>query len=172
MRRFALLLLIFACSSAAGQEFDYDAYRPILLADVPAELPQHSAEWLAEGQSRFRTQVVFTGHFRPLSTRRKLFIGKWFAAMNYPATDAAVFEQEVEVTQGGTVYRMPIQAVLVDQLKSEAPAGSSVELYFVLMGSENKELVFAVSEFDAKEDVHAPAEAEPSPVPTGEAQNN
>ena len=168
MRRIALLLLVFVWVSAVGQEFDYDAYPPTQLADVAAALPQHPAEWIAEGNSRFRTEVVFVGHIRPLSTRRKQFIARWVAAMGYPAADAAVFEQEIELAQDGVVYRMPIQTVLVDQLKSEVAAGGSLEVYLLLMGSERNQLVFAVSEFDAKADVHAPAEAAPSPAPTEE----
>ena len=167
--RITLLLLAVVWASAAGQEFDYAAYRPALLSEVLAGLPHHAPEWLAEGSPRFRTHVVFAGNMRPLSTHRKQFIAKWFASMGYPATEAAVFEQEIEVTQDGVVYRLPIQTVLVEQLKTEVPAGTPLEVYLLLMGSERDQLVFAVSEFDASGDVHAPTDPPPPPAPTGDS---
>lgn len=162
--RIALLLLL-ACTTAAAQSFDYDAYRPATLAQIVSSLPPHPADWLAEGETRFRTKVTFTGSFRPVAKARQDYIAGWAKAMGHPAETATVFEQEVEIEQAKTRYWMPIQQVLVEQLQTEVPAGAPVELYVLLMGTQADQPVFAVSEFDAESDVHAdaqpPAAAEP-----------
>lgn len=162
--RIALLLLL-ACTSAAAQPFDYDAYHPAALAQIVSALPPHPADWLAEGETRFRTQVTLTGSFRPVAKARQNYIASWAKAMGHPAETASVFNQEVEIEQAKTRYWMPIQQVLVEQLQTEVPAGAPVELYVLLMGTQADQPVFAVSEFDAESDVHAdakpPAGAEP-----------
>ena len=162
--RIALLLLL-DCTAAAAQPFDYDAYHPAALAQIVSALPPHPADWLAEGETRFRTPVTFTGSFRPVAKPRRDFIASWAKTMGHPADTATVFEQEVEVEQAQTRYWMPIQQVLVEQLQTEVPAGAAVELYVLLMGTQGDQPVFAVSEFDAESDVHAdeepPAAAEP-----------
>ena len=155
--RIALLLLL-ACTSAAAQPFDYDAYHPAALAQIVSALPPHPADWLAEGETRFRTQVTFTGSFRPVAKARQDYIAGWAKAMGHPAETVTVFEQEVEIEQANTRYWMPIQQVLVGQLQAEVRVGATLQLYVLLMGTQEDQPVFAVSEFDAASDVHADEE--------------
>jgi hypothetical protein len=150
--------LLAACLTAQGQSFDYDAYRAAALAHIVSGLPTHPADWLAEGETRFRTKVTFTGRFRPVSKTRQDYIASWVTTMGQPAGAASAFEREVEVEQGHTRYWMPIQEVLVGQLQKEVPAGATVEVYVLLMGTQADQPVFAVSEFDAESDVHAETE--------------
>ena len=152
-----------ACLTAQGQTFDYDAYHPAALAQIVSALPPHPADWLAEGETRFRTEVTLTGSFRPVAKTRQDYIASWAKAMGHPAETASVFNQEVEIEQAKTRYWMPIQQVLVEQLQTEVPAGAPVELYVLLMGTQADQPVFAVSEFDAESDVHADAEP-PAPA--------
>lgn len=159
------LWFLVVCSSVAAQSFDYDAYQPAVLTQVISALPAHPANWFAEGQTRFSTQATFTGRFRPVTPARQDYIAGWAQSMGHPTYTAKVFEREVEIAQGKDHYWMPIQEVLVAQLTAEVPAGASVRLYVLLMGTQGDQPVFAVSEFDAESDVHAdeepPAAAEP-----------
>jgi hypothetical protein len=158
MLRFSILCLFFLSMSAAGQDFDYAAYKPATLAEITADLPAHGSDWFAEGHPRYRTRATFTGRVRPTSEDTKEFIGHWVKAMGHPEAYAGVFMNEIEITQEGASYWMPAQEVLVEPLQVEVAAGAQIDLYLLLMGSQHGRLVFAVSEFDALEDAHAPAE--------------
>lgn len=159
--RFSWIVLVWltlACAAASAQPFDYAAYHPAALAQIISALPPHPADWFAEGETRFRTSVTFTGSFRPVAKARQDYIAGWAKAMGHPVETASVFNQEVEIEQAKTRYWMPIQQVLVEQLQTEVPAGAPVELYVLLMGTQADQPVFAVSEFDAESDVHAETE--------------
>ena len=159
MRRILSLLLLALSMSAIGQEFDYGAYKPAKLSALVADAGAHATDWFAEGHPRYQTRATFTGRLRPTPADTRQFIARWVKAMGHPDAYAEVFKQEIELTQDATSYWMPVQDVLVEQLRSEVPADTDVDVYLLLMGSQSDRLVFAVSEFDALADAHAPAEA-------------
>ena len=158
-RSLPLLLLVLSLSASA-QDFDYGAYKPATLSELVAGAGKHSADWFSEGHPRYQTRATFTGRLRQTPANTRQFILLWVRANGHPDSYAEVFEQEVEITQDATRCWMPVQKVLVDQLQAEVPAGAQVDLYVLLMGGQRDRIVFAVSEFDAPTDVHAPVEAE------------
>lgn len=158
MRRYLPLLLLVL--SASGQEFDYSAYKPARLSELAAGAGAHATDWFAEGHPRYQTRATFTGRLRQTPAETRQFIAGWVKAMGHPDTYAGVFQQEIEITQDATRYWMPVQDVLVEQLQAEVPAGAELDLYLLLMGGQRDRIVFAVSEFDAQADAHAPAGTE------------
>ena len=160
MRRILPLLLLVLSMSASGQEFDYSAYEPAKLSELAAGAGAHAIDWFAEGHPRYQTRATFTGRLRPTPANTKQYIVRWVKAKGHPDAYANVFQQEIEISQDATRYWIPIQDVLVEQLQAEVPAGTEVDLYLLMMGGQRDRLVFAVSEFDALSDAHAPAEAE------------
>ena len=154
------LLLLLLSTSAAGQEFNYDAYKPAALTQIAASHPAQSADWFAEGHPRYRTRVTFSGHVRPMAEDLRKFVGCWVKAMGHPAAYADIFQQEIEVSQDGVSYWMPVEDVLVEQLQAEVLPGAEVDLYLLLMGGRRDRIVLAVSEFDAVADAHATAQSE------------
>jgi len=159
MRRFLPLLLLLASMAAAGQAFDYAAYKPAKLAAITASIGSHPADWLATDDARHQTRATFTGRVRPISAGRKGFIGRWAQAMGHTAAEAEVFQQEAEISQDAVDYWMPVQDVLVSQLQAEVDAGSEADFYLLLMGARADGVVFAINEFDAPADAHAPGNA-------------
>lgn len=157
-----MLLLLFLVFSlpAAAQDFDYDAYQPATLSDVVAGAGVHTTAWIAEGHPRYRTRVTFTGRIRVTPADAKQFIVLWVKAMGHPDAYGEVFQHEIELMQDATRYWMPVQDVLFESFKSEVRAGTEADVYLLLMGGQGDRLVFAVSEFDAPQDAHAPAEPE------------
>ena len=160
MRRTLLLLFLVFASPVTAQEFDYAAYQPATLSDVVAGAGVHTAAWVAEGHPRYRTRVTFTGRIRVTPADTKRFIVRWVKAMGHPVAYADVFQQEIEISQDAVSYWMPIQDVLISQLTAEVDAGDEIDLYVLLMGAQADRIVFAISEFDALGDAHAPAEPE------------
>jgi len=159
--RYMFLLLCLVCAlPVTAQEFDYAAYQPATLSEVAASAGEHTAAWFAEGYSRFQTRVTFTGRVRPTPTDTKKFIVQWVKANGHPQAYADALQQEIELTQDGRAYWMPIQAVLLAPLKTEVQTGKLVDVYVLLMGGQGDQLVLAVSEFDAVQDAHAPADAD------------
>ena len=53
------------------------------------------------------------------------------------------------MTQADSTYWMPIQDILLEPLKSEVPAGASVQLYLLLIGATKVGPVFVINEFAA-----------------------
>jgi hypothetical protein len=155
---FLLAWSMAASAAAPAGDFDYDAYLPAaVLADVESDLPDDPTAWFSAGHPRFQTEVVFSGQFRPLTAEKKQFVREWVTKLGYPAESADVFEQEVEVSQAEAHYWMPIQAQLVDKLRAEVDTGSEFRAYVALMGIQQDRAVFAINEFDAEGDEHAPA---------------
>ena len=160
MRHLLLLLCLVCALPVSAQEFDYAAYQPATLSEVAASAGEHITAWFAEGHPRYRTRATFTGRVRPTPTDTKQFIVDWVKANGHPPAYAEVFQQEIELTQDGGTYWMPIQAVLLAPLTTEVRAGRPVDVFVLLMGGEGDRLVLAVSEFDALQDAHAPAKAD------------
>ena len=160
MRRTLLLLFFVFASPVAAQEFDYAAYQPATLSEVAASAGEHAAAWFAEGHPRYRTRVTFTGRVRPTPADTAQFIVEWVKANGHPPAYADVFEQEIELTQDGNAYWMPIQDVLLAPLTAEVRADMPVDVFVLLMGGQGDRLVLAVSEFDALQDAHAPPESD------------
>jgi len=165
MRHLLLLLCLLCALPVTAQEFDYAAYQPATLSEVAASAGEHTTAWFAEGHPRYRTRVKFTGRVRPTPADTQQFIVDWVKANGHPPAYAEVFEQEIELTQDGRAYWMPIQDVLLAPLTTEVRADMPVDVFVLLMGGQGDRLVLAVSEFDALQDAHAPAEPELEQVP-------
>ncbi len=83
--------------------------------------------------------------------RKDDFIAKWIKAARLPGAYYDMFQSEVEIQQGASVYWMPIQEVLLKPFGKEIIAGSKVRLYAMLLGEFKHVPVFAISEFNASE---------------------
>ena len=138
---------------ASAQDFDYSAYKDSSIAAAGSDLgiDPETTWWLDAAHAKFHTIATFTGKFRPVEPGTKSLIDKWAVAMGHDPELAAMFSSEIEVSQDGQLYWLPIQKILVEPLKSEVKPGHETHVYIILIGAYKLAPVFGVSEFNAAE---------------------
>ncbi len=145
------ILLTFAISAQAG-EFDYSSYKATELLPVVAEMEidPRANYWLDVSHAKYKTEVTFTGAIRPIDANVKQLITYWAKALQHPDSIPAVFNHEVQVTQAGQTYWMPIQDVLFVPWQEEMLKGMKAEVHLLLMGAYDRAPVFTIASFSAK----------------------
>jgi hypothetical protein len=153
MRRIAILLLLTASLATFAGDFDYDAYEPIVLADLVAatSVDPRADYYFDVALPRFQSTVAFTGRTRAISSDGKDFIAHWAYATKLPASYPDLFQDEVEVKQGNDSYWMPIQQSLLEDFAKEILPGNNVHLYISFLGEFKHAPVFAISGFKSRE---------------------
>jgi len=152
LHKLLLALALTFTAAAAADDFDHASYKPAELAEVVAgmEIDPRVNYWLDASHAKYRAVVTYTGAIRPIDTSVKQLITYWAKALQHPESLPAVFNHEVEVTQAGQTYWMPIQDVLVEPWKAEMSAGTEAEVYLLLMGAYERAPVFTLASFSAK----------------------
>ncbi len=147
----AVLLLATTSFASWGGEFDYASYRSSSLPDAVAQLgvDPRADYWLDASTPKYQAVAVFTGKTRPISPNTKALMSYWATALPESSGHMALFTVEAEMTQDDSTYWMPIQDILLEPLKSEVPAGASVQLYLLLIGATKVGPVFVINEFAA-----------------------
>jgi hypothetical protein len=149
-----LVPALFALLAANALAFDYQAYKPAQLAAVaPSVQPPPEAKlhmYFDASHPRYTTLVRFTGKTRMIGEVRQTFIEDWVKSMRHPSQYARLFNREIEIVQDGRAWWLPIQSELVDPLEREVTPDGEVDLYVLLMGAVNGDVVFSVSEFEAR----------------------
>ncbi len=164
----AMLALLMPCIATA---FDHAAYLPIELKQVAPlgpQSPEGRTFRLDAAHSRYQSTVTFSGSTRRLTDDVRSLVRYWRKAMQHPKSHEDLFESEIEVTQGGQTYWMPIQRQLAAPFIAEIQSGSKVTLYLLLVGGIDRTHVFAVSAFEAAP--HQPLEPTRIDTPPRSAQ--
>jgi hypothetical protein len=146
------LSLAFAITAASADDFDDSSYRAGELVDAVAglEIDPRADYWLDASHAKYNTDVTFTGAIRPIDLGVKRLIVMWTTALRHPESVSAAFKQEVQVSQDGQTYWMPIQDVLVEPWEEEMHEGSRANVYLLLMGAHERAPVFTIAGFSAK----------------------
>ncbi|HEV2608470.1 MAG TPA: hypothetical protein VGT79_10870 [Xanthomonadaceae bacterium] len=151
MKTFLLVSLLLATQPATSGEFNYAAYKESSISAAGSDLgiDPGADYWLDMGYSKFNTDAIFTGNVRPLQAVTRTLIQKWATAARAGKKTAEMYTSEIEVTQDGTNYWLPIQQALVEPLRHEVKAGTSAHFYVLLVGAHKGVRVFVVNEFNA-----------------------
>lgn len=153
LQRILLLLFLIFATTAVADEFDHSSYKPaelkLVVADI--EIDAQANYWLDASHAKYKTEVTFTGAIRPIDANNKQLITYWVTAMQHSASIPTMFNHEVQVTQAGQTYWMPIQDALVAPWQDEMREGMSAEVYLLLIGAYERVPVFTVAAFTAKE---------------------
>ena len=113
MKPLLLAALLLVMQPAHSGDFNYAAYEDSSLSAPGSDLHiPAKADWLAVGYMKFHTVAVSTGNIKPLQADSKSLIQRWAAANHQSKTMADVFVSEVEISQGGVNYWLPIQKEL------------------------------------------------------------
>jgi hypothetical protein len=153
---FAAAALALALAVPASADFDFTAYRPTTLAAVAARVAKEHPEVLRDNDvafhpaERYRVAVAYRGKKRAIDWMvREVFIAGWCKSFSQPHLKD-LFQREIEVTEAGRSYWLPIQDSLVDALDQEVKPGAPADLYVVYAGTAGKRQVFLVMEFQAR----------------------
>jgi len=144
--------------------FEYELYRPTSLAgeakryrkEHPYEAPNPPSRESSEFHpfEKYRVRVRVTGAIRPVPSAVALFFERTAKARakdgGIVARMAEMFRREVEVEEVGARWWLPIQETLAPSLQEELPQGGEADLYVLLMGAVNKDVVLVVNEFRAR----------------------
>jgi hypothetical protein len=147
--------LVIALAAPASADFDFTAYRPSTLAKVTAVAEKDHPEPRRDNDlgfhppEKYRVSVTYRGKKRGVEGHTAIFIESWCKTFSQPHL-AALFEREIEVTEGGRSYWLPIQESLVEALDEEVKPGAAVELYLVYAGTAGRRQVFLAMEFQAR----------------------
>ncbi len=148
-------LLTVACATAPARQadgFDHSSYLPAALADATAslEIDPRANYWLDASHPKYESVVTYTGAMRPIDPNVKRLITMWAKAMQHPNSVSDVFNHEVQVTQAGQTYWMPIQDVLLEPWRDEMRGDAKANLYLLLMGAYERVPVFTIASFSAQ----------------------
>jgi len=151
MRQLLFAAFLIAATCARAGDFNYDAYRTASLVEVADSMgtPPGVGVSIDAAHSKYHIVAVFTGKTRPIATEVRAFVEMWAKSLRHPPEVRELFQFEVELRQGPTIYWMPIQKQLIGPLLREVAPGDEVHLYMLLMGALNRNPVLGVSEFEA-----------------------
>ena len=152
MTRALLVALMLAIAIPSwGGEFDYASYRASSLPEAAAhlEIDPSADYWLDASTPKYHSVAIFTGRIRPIAQDTKTLMSHWATALPQSSSHMGLFTAEAEMTQGSSIYWMPIQGVLVGPIQTEVPAGTKVHLYLLLLGANKAGPVFVINEFMA-----------------------
>ncbi len=141
-----------APTADSADDFDHSSYTPVNLADVATrmDIDPRVNYWLDASHAKYKANVTYTGAMRPIDPNVKRLITMWAKALQHPDSVPDVFNHEVQVSQAGATYWMPIQDILIKPWQEEMRAGTEAETYLLLMGAYEKIPVFTVSSFSSK----------------------
>jgi hypothetical protein len=153
VRQILFLTILLLATSVFADAFDYSAYQDTNLGEAAANMhiDPRVDYWFDAAHPRYHSVAVFSGDIRPISEDTRRFVEAWAEAMGHASQISSAFQHEARFMQDDASYWMPVQAVLVEPLRSEVKAGGKSHLYLLLMGAWKKTPVFAISEFDAIE---------------------
>jgi hypothetical protein len=150
-------LLAVACattppSPADAEGFDHSSYSPANLADATTsmEIDPRANYWLDASHPKYESVVTYSGAIRTIDPNVKRLITMWAKAMQHPDSVPDVFNHEVQVTQAGQTYWMPIQDVLLDPWREEMRRDTKATVYLLLMGAYERVPVFTIASFSAQ----------------------
>lgn len=147
MRMIPLILLLAFASAVHGAEFNYGSYRPALLSEAVSsfELDSRSDYMIDAAMRKYRVEATFTGKTREVDPGLGRFLAGWAKALNVPSHVPGMFNTAVEIRQGSTTLWMPIQDGLIESFAEEVPAGSSVDVFVLLLGAYDQTPVFVIT---------------------------
>ena len=150
-------LLTVACATIpaprdGAEEFDHSAYLPAELGDITAsiEIDPRVNYWLDASHPKYEAAVTYAGTIRPIDPSVKRLITMWAKAMQHPDSVPDLFNYEVQVTQAGQTYWMPIQDVLLKPWREEMRGDAKAKVYLLLMGAYERVPVFTIASFSAQ----------------------
>ena len=147
-------LILLLASSQGLAEFDYSSYRPAAFADIKSA---HTDTLLAASRNnrpvvsgttfKYRLPVVFSRELRKLSAANKAVMQAWQDSLRVPEEFVQLYQHEFKVVFGDEAYWIPVQEALLLPMSSELHPGDPFELYLILIGAVDNELVFLATEF-------------------------
>lgn len=141
-----LAALLFSTGSYAK----WETYFPAKLADgvsIASRAGHGGFVVFREGYA-FRSNLVYAGEIRPLSTAsRQVLSGFFKLSPDFPTFDAR-YANEVRVSEGGRDYWMPVSAEVLADMQKKLGKGGAFTAYVRLLGESGSRWIFIVDGFN------------------------
>lgn len=131
---------------AAAVDFDQSRYAPAEFHEVTVQYPDRSGVAISPDVP-IRTRAPYSGRWRELQPQTRRLLEMWSTAMRVPYI-VRHFRRELEVTQGGVQYWVPVQEVLTPAMLAELDRGQTIELYVTYVGQIDGRHLFLLNGFD------------------------
>lgn len=95
----------------------------------------------------FRSTVIYTGKIRPTSVAAQQVLSNFFGInRDFPLFDKK-YGNEIEVTEEGRAYWMPVSFDVLDEMRKKLVKGGIFTAYVRLLGESGKRWIFLVDGF-------------------------
>ena len=162
MKQFSgLILALIVAGCAYAQQRDEDPWakyvpgklNDVIRANSSGNEQQQPGVDIAIGSATIKARVVYAGKSRPISDDKRSLIKVWMQSNKYSEEVFQMFTEELLFREDDVAYWLPVQSVLIPQLKKEIHQRESVDLFVAWIGITfaepgKRQHVFLVNEFE------------------------
>lgn len=154
MKTSFLIIFCFLVISVVRADFDFQSYRSTTFQNIKKQhandllAASRKSEYVISAESfKYVMPVSFTKVLRKLSSPNKDVLKAWQKTLRVPDSFINLYRHEFKVEFNGESFWIPVQEDLLLPMNSELHQGDSFELYVVLIGAKDNQLVMLATEF-------------------------